>query len=147
MDFTEAAQRIAVVSETRTWINTPYMPRTGVKGVGCDCAYLLIRVFVSCGIVKPFKVGYYKAGLALLREGEQMYRGILKKIARPIEGRDPIPGDIVLFKFAKATHGGIVTQWPMMIHAFDPLRRVVASDVTDPYFWKRVDSIWSAWAK
>ena len=49
-----AADRAAVVAAARAWIGTPYHHMADVKGVGCDCAMLLVRVFCDLGLVEPF---------------------------------------------------------------------------------------------
>ena len=50
----EAAERAAVVAAARAWIGTPYHHMADIKGVGVDCAMLLVRVYCDLGLVEPF---------------------------------------------------------------------------------------------
>ena len=44
-------QRAAVVAAARSWIGTPYHHAADVKGVGVDCAMLLVRVYSDLGLI------------------------------------------------------------------------------------------------
>ena len=44
-----------------------------------------------------------------------------------------LPGDIVVWRYGRTfAHGGIVTGWPMVVHAFAPYRFVAETDVSRP---------------
>ena len=103
-----AADRAAVVAAAREWIGTPYHHMADVKGVGCDCAMLLVRVFCDLGLVEPFDPRPYTSDWHLHR-GEERYLGFL--LARAAEVAAPLPGDVILFKYGRCfSHGGIVTR-------------------------------------
>jgi cell wall-associated NlpC family hydrolase len=63
----------------------------------------------------------------------------------------PQPGDIVLCKIGRLfAHGGIVSQWPRVIHAFSQARMVLEDDVSRQgkyeaflFVEKRVFSYWA----
>ena len=38
-------QRDLIVEETKSWLRTPYHHQGAIKGVGVDCAMILIKVF------------------------------------------------------------------------------------------------------
>lgn len=143
-----AFERIAVVSEARRWLGTPFINATGIHGVGVDCAQLMVRVYCDLGIVPPFATGTYTSGLAGLLRGEQFYRSIVERMCAPTP--TPEPGDVVLFRWVRATHGGIVETWPRMIHAFAPVGCVVRADCEqNDYLGRRVESFWrpKRWAE
>lgn len=133
-------ERALVVAEARTWLGTPYRGNQGCKGVGVDCAWILLRVYSACGLIRDFDPPRYKSALARMREGEHFYRSMILRFAVEVR-RDPLPGDIVLFRvplvsrrngtvLTRATHGAIVTEWPRVVHAYSAAGRVVESDMT-----------------
>jgi NlpC/P60 family putative phage cell wall peptidase len=114
----EPATRAAVVAAARQWIGTPYHVCADVKGVGCDCAMLLVRVFVDLGLVAPFDPRPYSSDWHLHRS-EEVYLRLLLERAHPVEA--PEPGDVVLFRYGRCfSHGGIITNArPLtIVHAF-----------------------------
>jgi hypothetical protein len=127
----EQEQRAAVVAEARTWLRTPYHTMGRVKGAGCDCYTLLLEVFGKVGLFtdKDEDVFYprdwflhtrndhYK--VRILRHAREM----VEHFCSPTEMRSP--GNIVLLFHSAgedsiAVHGGIVSEWPKVIHAFPP---------------------------
>ena len=42
-----------VVAEAKTWLRTPYHHAADIKGVGVDCAMILLRVYQAVGAVPP----------------------------------------------------------------------------------------------
>jgi NlpC/P60 family putative phage cell wall peptidase len=113
----ESAQRAAVVAEARSWLGTPYHHAARLKGVGCDCLTLLAEVFARAGMVAPIELPHYPPDWHLHRGAERYALGVLRHAAE-VEG-PPLPGDIVLWRFGRAfSHGAIVVQWPLVIHAY-----------------------------
>ena len=89
--FAEREPRTAVVAAARAWIGTPYHHMADVKGAGCDCAMLLVRVFCDLGLVEPFDPRPYVNDWHLHR-GEERYLSFL--LARAHEVASPLPGDV-----------------------------------------------------
>jgi len=119
MDDLEAQQRAAVVAEARSWIGTPYHHEARVKGVGVDCAQLLIGVFSapSVALIAPLDIPHYSHDWHMHRHAER-YMGIVLDHAHEIAG-PPKPGDVVLWRFGRCfSHGAIVEEWPVVIHAY-----------------------------
>lgn len=113
--MTEAEARAAVLAEARSWLRTPYHHAAKIKGVGVDCATLLIAVYASVGLIEPIDPGYYPPDWALHKD-EERYLGWVEKVAKPIE--TPQPADIALWQFGRSySHGAIVVAWPQIIHA------------------------------
>lgn len=108
--------RAAVLEEARQWIGTPYHHMGRVKGGGVDCLTFLAEVYHRAGVVGPIETAHYRPDWYLHREEELYLEGLLAH-AREVEA--PQPADIALFKFGRCfSHAAIVTEWPMLIHAF-----------------------------
>ncbi len=125
----ERHARARVVAAAREWIGTPYHHMADLKGVGCDCAMLLVRVYVDLGLVEPFDPRPYTRDWHLHR-GEERY--LTQLLARAHEVASPLPGDVVLFKYGRCfSHGGIVTcAKPLtIVHAFHPARVVLEEEL------------------
>jgi cell wall-associated NlpC family hydrolase len=114
--MTEDEERALVVAEAEKWLGTPYHTNGAVLGAGIDCGMLLVRAFVDTGIIKPFDPRPYPAQWAF-HQTTELYLNLVTSVGHEIEG-PPKPADVVLFRFGKCwAHGGIVKEWPMMIHA------------------------------
>jgi cell wall-associated NlpC family hydrolase len=125
----EAAQRVAVVAEARSWIGTPYHNCADIKGVGVDCGMLLVRVFVDSGLCAPFDPRPYPVDWHLHRS-EERYLGFV--FDRGHEVRPARLGDVMVLRYGRCySHGGIVTAVsPLtLVHAYYPARRVVEEEV------------------
>lgn len=123
------ADRAAVVAAARGWIGTPYHHSADLKGVGIDCAMILVRVFCDLGLVDPFDPRPYTRDWMLHRDDER-YMGFLLARAREVE--KPEPGDVILFKYGRCyAHGGIVTKADPLtiVHAFQPTGCVVEDEI------------------
>ena len=113
----EIRTRPAIVAAARSWLGTPYHHAADIKGVGVDCAMLLVRVFCDLGLVPPFDPRPYVRDW-MLHRSEEKFAGFL--LARAQEVGSPEPGDVVLFRVGRCfAHGGIVTQtYPLIfVHA------------------------------
>src|SRR3981081_53744 len=101
----EAIERARVVEAARAWLGTPYHHAADLRGVGVDCAMLLVRVFCDIGLVAAFEREPYLSFL----------------LARAREVPRPGAGDVIVFRIGRCyAHGGIVTAPdPLTIlHAF-----------------------------
>lgn len=115
-------QRAAVVLEARSWLGTPYVHTGRIKGVGVDCAQLLIAVFAAAGVIEEFDPGHYTHDW-YMNQSEELYLGHLMRYA--VRTEDPQPGDIAVYAFGKCvSHGGIIVEPGYMVHAFRPHGRV-----------------------
>jgi cell wall-associated NlpC family hydrolase len=127
-DPAEAAERAAIVAEAMSWLGTPYHHEGDTKGIGVDCGMLLVRVFVDCGLCEPFDPRPYARHWHLHR-GEERYLDFVHDRTRKVE--HPGPGDVVVYKYGRVfSHGGIVVEWPRIIHAWSRARAVVLADVS-----------------
>jgi cell wall-associated NlpC family hydrolase len=117
------AWRVAVVEEAKTWLRTSWHHRARVKGAGVDCGQLIIACFVNAGLVPDFETGEYAQDW-MLNNSEERYLGFVEKHLDRVDS--PLPGDVAVWKFGHCfSHGGIVVDWPSIIHAYRPERGVV----------------------
>ena len=139
-----AEQRQAVVAEALTWLRTPYEHQARVKGAGVDCGQLLAGVFAAVGVIPDPEIAAYPHDWHQHRS-EERYLANVERFAHQVE-RDPLPGDIVLFRFDLAiSHGAIVVAWPTIIHSY--LRQgVVLDDAVRNHVLRSAQvGVWSIW--
>ena len=126
--MTQAEQRAKVVAEAKTWLGTPYHHRGKVKGVGVDCAQLVLCVYACAGLVQDFDTGAYPPDWHLHRE-EERYMGIIRTLAVEIPRSALLPGDVILYRFGRAfSHGALVIDLPQLVHASRRDGAVVMTD-------------------
>lgn len=139
----EQAQRAAVVAEARAWLGTPYHHHGAVKGVGVDCAMLPIAVYHACGLMplidpRPYPVDW------MMNRSDEIYMGVVEQYAHAVE--QPLPGDFALWQFGRTfSHGGIVIEWPLVVHAYQPLRQVAYSRADQGRLSTRPVRYYSLW--
>lgn len=119
--------RDAIVAEARTWIGTRFHDNAGIKGVGVDCMWLVLRIYQAVGLVPDVKVPDYSPQFPQHRDDEPFLREIepwVEEFAGP-----PLEGDIVIWKFGRAfAHSAIVVKWPRIIHAHKPAGTTLEDD-------------------
>lgn len=115
-----SATRAAVVAEARSWIGTPWQHQARAKGVGVDCAGLVIGVSRALGLVTAgMDVNHYARmpdGRSLLAHCDEWMRRIATAAVQP--------GDVLVMRFdehpqhiaiaADYAHGGLA-----IVHALD----------------------------
>lgn len=122
-------QTAAVIAEAESWVNTPYHDHGRLKGVGVDCAMLLLEVYNRTGIVTTDDPGFYPSQFGL-HHNEELFLGFVERHATEVV--EPVPGGCVLFRYGRCySHGGIMVSRTRLIHAVKRDRRVVYSDLTD----------------
>jgi cell wall-associated NlpC family hydrolase len=119
----ETEIRAKIIAEAMTWVGTPYISNAMIKGRrgGVDCAMLLVGVYRNIGLIpKDFDPRPYPEQWHI-HKNEEKYMSHVLPFAKEVPGppaRLPKPGDVVMFKISQAfAHGGIVTNWPNIIHA------------------------------
>lgn len=129
-----------MIAEARTWLGTPYHHAANVKGVGVDCAMLLVEVFRAVGLVaadfdpRPYPRAWY------LHRDEERFMGFLLDQSQRTE--DPQAGDVVLYRFGRtASHGAILIDDDYVIHAYQPAGKVEI--VERRSLAERLDSYWT----
>lgn len=127
----EQELRNRVVTEARTWLGTPFHLMGRVKGPrgGVDCFTLLACVFHALGLTPAWEAEFYRGDFWCHDKQNSYLRTILKYVKQvPLGMFDTRPGNIVLarrrvgpdMQKPEDWHGGIITSWPMVVHAFQP---------------------------
>lgn len=124
----------SVVTAVRSWIATPYHHRARVKGVGVDCGQLIIAAHVEAGLVPDFDTGFYTPDWHLHRYEDRYLEFVERHLARFDSAEASInqriaedtifelpAGAVVVFRVGRTySHGAMVTQWPLIAHAYQP---------------------------
>lgn len=142
-----AQQRQFVAAEARSWLGTRYHPHARIKGVGVDCAQILVGVFHAAGLVPDLDLGDYSIQWHLHRTEEVYLQWLQASGAKRLpDGQAPQAGDVGVWRFGNTySHGGIVVEGgavPLIVHAY--IRRgVIASHTTDDPLAGRAHCYWS----
>lgn len=126
-----------VIDSANGWIRTPYHPGARLKGIGVDCAQILVAVYSEAGFIPAIETGHYSIQVHLHKEDTQ-YVDTIKEWAVEIEESEAAPGDLVLYKVARAyAHGAIIVEWPgVIVHAMQRAG-VIYSHGTDEGFIRK----------
>lgn len=125
--------RQRVLDEAQSWVGTKFHHMAQLKGVGVDCGQLLLGVYSACGCMPKVDPGYYPPDFHM-HQSLEWYANILGEYCVEFDGEGVLPADIVLFRMIDArvfSHGGIVVEWPWIIHAAFARRRVVRDSATN----------------
>ncbi len=120
-----------MIEKMREFLGTPFHHQGRVKGVGVDCAGLLIEGTKEAGLKGvPDLTGYRRSP-----DGSTLQQIMDDYLDRVPKGENWQVGDILLFQFdgVMPQHMGMVTQFdpPYMIHAYSVARKVVEHIVDD----------------
>ena len=109
--------REQIVEEAMTFMKTPYHHKGMLKGIGVDCLSFIYLVYLNVGLIEKIEIPHYPPDFNLHDPSETYLEGILNNTSAH-EVSDPLPGDIVLYKFGKKyAHSALVIKWPIVIHA------------------------------
>lgn len=112
----------------QSWIGTPYHHAARVKGHGADCGTLLIAVYSEAGVIEDFKPRKYSRQFHFHKD-EEWYKTYVESWG--VQVPYPQPGDVALFKVGRIySHGAIVVEWPLVIHALAKEGCVLLDDVS-----------------
>ena len=123
------------IEEARTWIGTPFHHQGRVKGVGVDCAGLIVGVARDLGIVNHTFTGY----------GREPNNGMLEKeLGKYLtQIKDIEPGCILLFRFKlEPQHLAIYTDKNTIIHSYQSVGKCI-EHILDDKWKRRIVSYWS----
>lgn len=136
----EAAERAQVVAAAREWVKTPWKHRSAVLGHGIDCARHLLETGVRSGMVERFDPSFYTRDWHWHRDEERFLDVVRAHASEVGEGQATIkergrefsvlPGNVLIWKNGRTfSHGGVVSEWPMVVHASWPARTCVEESV------------------
>jgi NlpC/P60 family putative phage cell wall peptidase len=136
------SRREVVLHETLSWLGTPYHHLACVKGVGVDCAMLLVAVFRDSGLVpqdldpRPYAPDWH------LHRNEEKFLGWLQQYAEQVER--PGPGDVVVWRYGRTySHGAIVVgEAGEIVHAYKNAGCVVRGHLHETELAQRQQLAW-----
>jgi len=142
----EQQQRLRVIAEAMLWKGTPFHRDARVLHVGVDCANLIAAVYEACEVFKAEEWGFFGNDWHLNTTRDFYMEKLIKYATQLPKNGVGLPGDIVLAQhscnLAKrdvSFQGGIVVDYPMIIHAHPSRGVVISSAMNDP--------IWMGWDK
>lgn len=137
-------ERARVARVAYSWLNTPYHPMAKVKGHGVDCATLLSEVYAEAGIIRPVDVPYYPPDF-MLHRSEELYVAKILEYAREVDR--PQTADVAVWKIGRCfSHGAIIVEWPLIIHAVMGRGVLLGDAERDPELSGRAIRYFTAWA-
>jgi cell wall-associated NlpC family hydrolase len=119
--------RKEIISEARSWIDTPYQHQGRLKGAGVDCVGVVIKVAHELGMSKWDITNYSPSpsnGLLLSEARKHM-----DEIA-PTDAR---PGDWLVMKFhTEPQHLMLLTEPDLVLHAYAGAGRCIEVNLIQP---------------
>lgn len=113
-----------IVTEARTWVGTPFHHQARLKGVGVDCAGVVIGVAHALGL-SDFDTTCY---------GREPHRGQLRALLDEHMDKvaEPQPGDVLVMVFdIEEQHLAILTDSNTLIHAYEKVGKCVEHRYSD----------------
>jgi NlpC/P60 family putative phage cell wall peptidase len=123
--------RADVVACARTWLGTRWQHQGRLKGVGVDCAGLIMGVGYELALFDVRFTNYSRHP-----DGETLM-ALCREHLRRIDPSQAAPGDVLVFAWTREPqHMGFASEVagrPGLIHAFADARRVVEHDFDDSW--------------
>lgn len=118
------------IDAARAWLGTPYHHRARVPGAGVDCLMLIAAAYEAAGIVPPgLEIPDYPPDIMFHTDDSRYLDAVLDYCH---EVAAPVPGGLALYRYGRTwSHGAIVVDWPIVIHAYAPLGEVIEMSVQD----------------
>ncbi len=121
--------RARITEEAKSWLKTPFHHEGRVKGAGVDCGMLILEVYERVGLIPHVVPPHYGPDFMLHRR-EEWYVEFILVYANEIFTPPFLPGDAVVMKHGRIfSHGGIIIEWPMIVHASVQDRGVAWGDL------------------
>ncbi|MGA9658233.1 MAG: peptidase P60 [Asticcacaulis sp.] len=114
----------AILTEARTWLQTPYQHQMSLKGVGCDCLGVVRGVWRALYGAEPCALPAYSPDWAETGTGEPLLEA-LRRHFTPVELAQVVSGDVLVFRMrmkAPAKHLAILSAGDG-VH--DPLAKII----------------------
>jgi cell wall-associated NlpC family hydrolase len=140
--FESAARIDTLVTESSSWLGTPFRANAAFKGSGVCCHLFVAEVFMAIEAVarQEFPTADPNHSIS---QTNSLIEPFMASMPGFVEAEGPpIPGDILGFKIGGCTHHlAIVLRGEEMIHA---VRRhgVMINRWDDPMWAKRLTRIW-----
>ena len=96
-------KRTDIIIEARSWMGTPYRHQGRMKGIGADCAGIVIGIANALGLAHCDRRGYSRL------PGTEFQLEVSRQLV-PIPFQELLPGDLLTFAFrSHPQHIAIVT--------------------------------------
>ncbi len=136
--------RQKLVAEALSWLGTPYHHLADVKGVGVDCAMLLVRVCANVGLVaaeldpRPYAPDWH------LHRGDELFLKWLEVYGTPIDRGFVQAGDVAVWRFGRTfSHGAFVVDGDgSIVHAHKDAGCVVLGRLQESELASRPVMFW-----
>jgi cell wall-associated NlpC family hydrolase len=121
-------QRLAVITEAKSWLGTPYHHRSRLRGVGVDCGTFCIEVYGRVGLLQVALPEYSEDWMK--HRTDPILMRVIREYFDPVLA--PETGDLALFKIGReVSHATIILDWPSVIHCSRPSGVITANAVRD----------------
>ncbi|MEW9806800.1 NlpC/P60 family protein [Mesorhizobium marinum] len=133
----------AVVTETMTWLETPYRHQGRRKGVGCNCIGLVLGVWRAVHGGLPERPGPYAADWAEAGGSERLLEAARRHFVEKPRGA-MAPGDVMVFRWRphlQAKHAGILIGAGRFVHAYEGM--AVSASVLAPQWRRRIAGVFA----
>lgn len=123
--------RDEIVLAASGWLGTPYHHHARVKGVGVDCAQILVAIALELKLINDRQaelVPNYPPEWHLHNREEHLLEYL--ELMGCVETNDALPGDILCFKFGRTcSHIGVMVNSDQFIHACLRSKAVVVNSL------------------
>ena len=127
--------RDKVLEEAKSWVGTPHVHHTLVKGLGADCGLFIIGVYSNIGLIKEDKPEFYPEDWAFHKPVGDMFETIVKRYCVEIKEEELRPGDLILYQFGKClSHGSLLVDNEYVIHSEKPIGVTMSNRRTSKWF-------------
>jgi cell wall-associated NlpC family hydrolase len=116
-----------------------------LKGVGVDCAQLLVAVYEALGLVEDVQLEPYNTQWFLHHTEERFLAGVASYCHRVGGLLAPlVPGDVALYRYGRAvSHGAIIVAADTVVHAVRKTGLVMLEECgPGSPLAERLDSVW-----
>ena len=120
--MTNAEQREQIVAEAQSWVGTPYRLGGRTKGIGADCATLILQILVNCGVFTNERLGMYSIDWWCHATSDKYLMNVLRHATKVLQTvcyktLEIEPGNIVLCKVAhsKVYNPGSILNTPALL--------------------------------
>ena len=135
-------RREKIVAEALSWIDTRWGHHQRAKGIETDCAGMNAEVYERAGEIPHIELPWYSQDIMLHRTDEKYFDAI-RPYFREVETK--LAGDLALFSWGRmaGAQGCIIVEWPWLVGAIYPWRKVAKIHADDPILRGRLSSVWS----
>lgn len=129
----DLTKNIEIVHNAVKWVDTPYHHHARIRGVGVDCAQLVVGVALESGCITDNEakdIPNYPVQWHLHNREEKLLDVLDVFGCVEIDKSDTHPGDIICFQFGRTTsHLGIMINGTQFIHARYDTGKVVINTI------------------